>query len=107
MDAFYVVLGIILTGLMMVGLFTLGMIVAVRLMTDAQDDAKYDRLREEYYRLAGFRNMGDPKPYVPPRSVVIPRSKTPRNRVLPGMSAIDRCMREGKRGTVMWRPSDR
>ena len=107
MDFFYAVLLILIAGLILVGVFTLGMLLAVRLLTDAQDDARYDRLREEYYRLAGFRNIGDPKPYVPQQSAVIPSNKTPRNKILPGMSKLDRIMREGKRGTVMWRPEDR
>ena len=107
MDFFYAVLLILMAGLILVGVFTLGMLLAVRLLTDAQDDARYDRLREEYYRMAGFKNLGDPKPYVPPQSAVIPSNKTPRNRILPGMSKLDRLMHEGKRGTVMWRPEDR
>lgn len=107
MDIFFIVLAIILMGFVFVGIFVLGMLFAVHLVTDAQDDARYERLREEYYRLAGYKNIGDPRPYVPPKSVVIPRNKLPRNRMLPGMNALDRLMREGKRGTVMWRAGDR
>lgn len=107
MDFFYAVLLILVAGLILVGIFVLGMLFSVRLVTDAEDDARYDRLREEYYRLAGFKNLSDPRPYVPPKSVVIPSNKLPRNRILPGMSKLDRMMREGKRGTVMWRPEDR
>ena len=107
MDIVFVVLAVALVGLIMVGIFTLGAFFAVRLITDAQDDARYDRLRQEYYMMAGYRNPGDPKPYVPPKSAVITRSKTPRNRMLPGMSALDRLMKEGKRGTMMWRAGDR
>ena len=107
MEVFYTVLAVILAGLMMVGLFILGMLFAIRVLTDAQDDAKYDRLREEYYKLAGFKQLGDPMPYVPPRSVVLPKRKTPRNKILPGMNTLDRLMKEGKRGTVMWRAGDR
>ena len=105
-STFYFVLALILIGLMMVGIFTLGALFGAHLINDAQDDARYDRLREEYYRMAGYRNPGDPQPYFPPRSVVIPSRKTPRSRLLPGMSAIDRLLKEGKRGTVMWRAGD-
>ena len=107
MDAFYVVLVIVIVGLMMTGVFTLGALFAIRIMTDAQDDARYDRLREEYYRLAGFKQLGDPKPYVPPRSAVIPSTKLPRKKMLPHMSTLDRYMKEGKRGTIMWRAGDK
>lgn len=104
MDILYVVLAVILGGLMMTGIFTLGALFAVNLVNDAQDESRYARLREEYYRLAGYRTTADPKPYVPPRQVVI---KTPRHRMLPGMNALDRLMKEGKRGTIMWRAGDR
>ena len=107
MDICYVALAILIVGLIMTGVFTLGALFAVRLLADAQDEARYDRLREEYYRLAGFRQLGDPKPYVPPRPVVIPSTKLPRKRMLPHMSALDRMMHEGKRGTIMWRAGDR
>ena len=107
MNVYHITLAVILFGFLLVGVFVLGMFVAVRLLTDAQDDARYDRLREEYYRLAQFRNLGDPKPYIPPKSAVLPRGKTPRNCVLPCMSALDRRMKEGKRGTIMWRAGDR
>jgi len=107
MEAIYIVLTVALVGLIMVGIFTLGALFAVHLITDAQDDARYDRLRQEYYMMAGYRHPGDPKPYVPPKSVVITQRKTPRNRLLPGMSALDRLMKEGKRGTMMWRAGDR
>ena len=107
MNPVYIVLAVLLAGLMMIGIFVLGMLLAVRLLTDAQDDARYDRLKEEYYHLAGYRNPGDPKPYFPPQSVVIPNTKTPRRRMLPNMNSLDSLLREGKRGTVMWRAGDR
>ena len=107
MEFVYTVLAVLLAGLAMVGIFTLGALFAVRLITDAQDDARYDRLREEYFRMAGYRNQGDPKPYCPPKCNVITRTKVPRTRMLPGMNALDRLMKEGKRGTVMWRAGDR
>jgi len=107
MNAVYVILAVILVGLMMVGIFTLGALFAIQILTDAQDDARYDRLKQEYFNLSGYRRPGDPKPYVPPKPVVIPRRKTPRARILPGMSQLDRLMREGKRGTIMWRAGDR
>lgn len=107
MNAYNIVLAIILVGFILVGVFVLGMLLAVRLLTDAQDDARYDRLKEEYYRLAGYRNPGDPMPYCPPKSVVIPSRKLPRKTMLPHMNTLDRRMREGKRGTILWRAGDR
>lgn len=102
MEAFYIVLAIILVGLMMTGIFTLGALFAIRLTTDAHDEAQYDKLREEYYRLAGYRNSGDPKPYFPSQ----PAAEYTR-RMLPGMSALDKLMKRGQRGTIMWRAGDR
>lgn len=102
MEAVYVVLAVILTGLMMVGIFTLGALFAIRLTTDAHDEAQYDKLREEYYRLAGYRNPGDQKPYFPPQ----PAAEYTRQ-MLPGMSALDKLMKRGQRGTIMWRAGDR
>lgn len=102
MDAVYVVLAVVLAGLMMVGIFTLGALFAIRIITDAHDESQYDRLREEYYKLAGYRNDGDPKPYFPPR-----QAAEYTHRMLPGMSALDRMMKNGKRGTIMWRAGDK
>ena len=104
-----IVVAVLVVGLIMVGIFALGMLFAVNLLADAQDKANYDRLREEYYMLANFKNMGDPKPYVPPQSALIPRRKTPRGRWrwLPGMNSLDRLMKDGKRGIIMWRAGDR
>lgn len=107
MDIVYIMLAVLLVGLIMVGIFVLGMITAKILIEDAQDESRYDRLREEYYQLAGFRKLGDPAPYVPPRSAVIPKRKTPRRCMLPCMDALERLMREGKRGTIMWSAKDR
>lgn len=107
MSTVYIVLAVILVGLMMVGIFTLGALFAIQIITDAQDDARYSRLKQEYFNLAGYRRQGDPNPYVPPQPVVIPKRKTPRSRILPGMSQLDRLMHEGKRGTIMWRAGDR
>lgn len=101
MEYVYTVLAVLLVGLMMTGIFTLGALFTVRLTSDAREDDRYDRLREEYYRLAGYRQAGDPKPYFPPK----PAAEYTR-RVLPGMSALDRLMKQGKRGTIMWRPGD-
>lgn len=102
MDVFYMVLGILFFGLMMVGVFVLGMLFMSMIFHDEQREARHDLLREEYYKLAGVHKPTDPRPYVPP----IPR--TPRGkRFLPGMNALERLMREGKRGTVMWRAGDR
>ena len=102
METVYVVLTVLLVGLMMTGIFTLGALFAVRLTSDAHEQNQYDRLREEYYRMAGYRHAGDPKPYFPTRQAAQYTQK-----VLPGMSALDRLMKQGKRGTIMWRPEDR
>jgi hypothetical protein len=102
-----IVLAAALIGLVCVGMFVLGMLLARYFILDAQESAKYDRLREEYFRLAGVSSITDPKPYVPPKVYVSPFPRTPRNRILPGMGALDRRMKEGKRGVIMWRPSDR
>ena len=102
------VLVALLLGLVFVGIFVLGMLFSLRLWNDAREDAMYERVKEEYYLACGFRHVGDPVPYVPPKSVVVSRRKTPRaRRLLPGMSKLDRLMREGKRGTIMWRAGDR
>ena len=98
----YTALFIILGGLIIVGVFVLGMLFMRAIIHDEQQEARYDALRYEYYRLAGVKKPTDPRPYVPPRPV------TPRaSRILPGMSALDRLLKEGKRGTVMWRAKDR
>ena len=102
MNAYHITLAVILTGLMMIGIFVLGMLFAVRLLSDAREQNQYDRLREEYYRLAGYRQQGDPKPYFPPR-----QAARYTQRILPGMSALDRMIRQNKRGTIMWRSGDR
>lgn len=102
MDVFYFALAIMLVGLMMTGFFVLGMLFMKNAYHDAQEDARHDQLRYEYYRLAGVQKPTDPRPYVPPRPIT-PRKRT----MLPGMSALDRLMHEGKRGTIMWRAGDR
>ena len=102
MNVFYVVLAILCMGLVMVGVFALGMLFMKSAYRDAQEEARYDQTRLEYYRMAGVRKPTDPRPYVPPRPI------TPRRRmILPGMSTLDRLMKEGKRGTIMWRADDR
>ena len=98
----YTALFIIITGMIITGVFVLGMLFMRALYHDAQEEARYDARRYEYYRLAGVQKASDPRPYVPPRPV------TPRGRrMLPGMDALARLMKEGKRGTVMWRAGDR
>lgn len=108
MDAFYIFLGVFGVVMIAVGIFTLGAFFAHHFIMDAYDEARYDRMQSEWYKVTGYRQPGDPKPYVPPRNVVPnPRPRTPRNRILPGMGALDRALKEGKRGTVMWRAGDR
>ena len=102
MDEFYVFIIVMLDCIIALAIFIAGVLFGRKILRDAIDDACYDRLKEEYYRLAGYRYPGDPKPYVPPKSVVIPRRRVPRSRMLPGMGALERAMREGKRGTIMW-----
>ena len=102
MEVFYTVLAVLFVGLIMTGLFALGALFMKTFYREAQTEARYDALRYEYYRLSGVKRPTDPRPYVPPRPV------TPRKRAfLPGLSALDRLMKEGKRGTVMWRAGDR
>jgi len=102
MEAFSIILVILILGLMFVGVFVLGALFMKNAYHDAQIEARYDQQRLEYYRLAGVRRPTDPRPYVPPRPV------TPRRQaILPGMGALDRVMKEGKRGTIMWRAGDR
>lgn len=98
----YIVLGIVLVGIIMVCVFILGGLFARHLMMDTLDEARQQRMREEYYRLAGYQHVGDPKPYVPPTL----RPKAPRSKMLPHMNTLDRLLHEGKRGTIMVRAGD-
>lgn len=93
----YIVLGVIFTGILMVCTFILGGLYTRHLMMDALDEARRQRQSEEYYRLAGYQHVGDPKPYIPPTT----RPKAPRARMIPHMDALDRLLHEGKRGTIM------
>ena len=98
----YIVIGVIVSGVLMVLFFILGAMFCRHLVMEAQEQARYDAMRYESYRLAGVQKMADPRPYVPPRP------RTPRARGwLPGLTQLDRMMREGKRGTILWRPEDR
>ena len=99
----YIILAIILIGILSVCIFILGGIFVRHLILDALDEARHERIMEDSYRLAGVRSVADPKPYVPPTL----RPKTPRGRFIPGMSALDRLLKEGKRGTIMVRAGDR
>lgn len=99
----YIVFGVVLVGIMMVCTFILGGLFARHLMFDALDEARQQRVREEYYRLAGYRKVGDPKPYIPPTA----KPKAPRARFIPHMNTLDRLLHEGKRGTIMVRAGDR
>lgn len=98
----YIVVLVIMSGIIMVCTFVLGALFSKHLIEDAQEEARYDAMRNEYYRLAGVKTISDPRPYVPPRT------KAPRSMfLLPGMTKLERVMREGKRGTIMWRAGDR
>lgn len=97
------VIVVMLFGVLLVCAFILGGLFARHLIIDALDEARQQRVTEEYYRIAGVRTPTDPKPYVPPTV----RPKTPRSRYIPGMSALDRLLREGKRGTILVRAGDR
>ena len=108
MEIVYTVLSVIFAAFIIMGIFVLGAMFARMMILEAQADAKQDKLREEYYRLAGVKTLSDPRPYVPPRAIVNPRPRAPRSRmILPGMGTLDRLMKEGKRGTIMWRAGDR
>lgn len=98
----YIVLAVVLLGIINVCVFILGGIFARHLMIDALDEARRQRQSEEYYRLAGYQSVGDPKPYVPPTL----RPKAPRSKMLPHMNTLDRLLHEGKRGTIMVRAGD-
>ena len=98
----YIVFAIVLLGIMNVCVFILGGLFSRHLMMDALDEARQQRMREEYYRLAGYQYVGDPKPYVPPTL----RPKAPRSKMLPHMNTLNRLLHEGKRGTIMVRAGD-
>ena len=95
-----ILLAILVFGIMFVCVFIVGGLYTRHLIDDAREQMRYDRLREEYFRLADVRRIADPRPYVPPR---IPK----RAFILPHMDKLDRMMRAGKRGTIMWRAGDR
>ena len=99
----YIVLAVILVAIMFVCVFVLGGIYTRHLMLDALEEARQQRQAEEYYRLAGYQRVGDPKPYVPPTL----RPKAPRARVIPHMNTLDRLLHEGKRGTILVRAGDK
>lgn len=99
----YIVLAVILLGIMMVGVFFLGGMYTRHIILDSLDEARRQRVAEDYYRLAGCRKYGDPAPYVPPT----PTPKTPGARMIPHMGALERRLHEGRRGTIMVRAGDR
>ena len=102
MDVFYATLAVLVTGFIILGVFVLGMLFMRHIVHEEQQEARYDAMRYEYYRLAGVQKPTDPRPYVPPRPTT-PRAK----RILPGMDKLERLMQERKRGTIMWRAEDR
>lgn len=85
-------------------MFILGMNYMKNIIHEEREKTQYEEMRHEWYRFAGVQHPGDPVPYVPPKKY---KYRTPRGRMLPGMDALNRLMREGKRGTVMWRAGDR
>ena len=98
----YIALAILIVGVILVFIFVLGGLYTRHIILDSLDEARRQRMAEEYYRLAGVRSLADPKPYVPPTI----RPRTPGVRMLPHMNTLDRLLHEGKRGTIMVRPSD-
>ena len=102
MDVFYATLSILIGAFIILGVFVLGMLFMRHIIHEEQQEARYDAMRYEYYRMAGVQRPSDPRPYVPPRPAT-PGAR----RMLPGMDKLERIMREGKRGTVMWRAGDR
>lgn len=99
----YIILAIILVGILMVCVFILGGLYTRHLIFDALDEARCQRVAEDYYRMAGVQKQGDPKPYIPPTV----RPRAPRSRFIPHMNTLDRLLHEGKRGTIMVRAGDR
>ena len=83
----------LVTAILMMGFFFLGVFVAQRMAQDAQETADYNYRRMLSYRMAGVERPGDPVPYVAP-----PMPK--RKRKLPYMAELDRRLRAGERGTV-------
>ena len=88
----------IFAGLILVGVFVLGMLFMRTIIRDEERIDRYNRMRQEYYTLAGVKNSSDPLPYVPPIKKRYP---------LPYIHSLERMLRQGKRGTVMWRAGDR
>lgn len=83
----------LVTAILMVFFFFLGVYVANRIAHDAQEEADYNYRRMMAYRMAGVERPGDPLPYVAPP---MPRRK----HKLPHMAELDRRLRAGERGTV-------
>lgn len=99
----YMVLAIVFLGIMFLCAFIIGGIFTKNLIIEALDEARRERKAEDYYRLAGCKTESDPKPYVPPTL----KPRTPRARMIPHMNALNRLLKEGKRGTIMVRAGDR
>jgi len=96
-----ILLAAVLMGVLFIIAFILGALFVRHLIMEAQEQARYDRMSEEYFKMAGANGWNSPRPYVPPRP------RTPRRRILPHLDKIDRMMHEGKRATVMVRAGDR
>ena len=97
---FGILLACVIFGILFICVFLIGGLYTRHLIDDAREQMRHDQLREEYFRLAGAKRLSDPRPYVPP---VI----KPRRTILPHMDKLDRMMRAGKRGTIIWRAGDR
>ena len=92
------VFDVVVAGLILVGVFISGMLFMRSIICDEAMREQYNDIRREYYSLAGVKNMSDPLPYVPP----IQRRST-----LPCLYSLERRLRQGRRGTVMWKAGDR
>ena len=99
----YFAVAVVIFGILFLCAFICGGLYTRHLMLDALDEARRQRQAEEYYRLAGYQKVGDPKPYIPPTL----RPKTPKARSIPHMSTLDRLLHEGKRGTILVRADEK
>lgn len=99
MSVLGILLMCLLTGVVFVGIFVLGSAYSLKISHERQACERKDELRQRYYDLAGYKQPGDPKPYVPP----VQRY----HRRLPHLDILDRKLRNGQRGTVILRAGDR
>ena len=95
MSVLGILLMCLLTGVVFVGIFVLGSAYSLKISCERQACERKDELRQRYYDLAGYKQPGDPKPYVPP----VQRYR----RRIPHLDVLERRLRNGQRGVVMVR----